>query len=166
MLRLIQLIACEKIIIDTNGGTASAIGMFETLNITVPKDAPTRVLFPLRWSVVGLWKREGEFEEPTKFVQRIIIRSPENEEAFTAESEFIALNEHYNFRNVINFNGFPVSTTGTVEVEIYLKQENQDEWVKHFSYPVNVIRTVEDNSDATEANSENTNIIENQNNNN
>jgi len=166
MLRLIQLIVCEKIIIDAEGGSVSAIGMFETLTATLSKDAPEKILFPMRWSVVGLWRRDSNFEKPAHFTQKIIVKSPENEEAFIVESDFEAKNENYNFRNVVNFVGFPVSTTGVVNIEIYLKQQDQDEWIKHFSYPVNIIRTVEDKPNASETNAENTGVVKNPNNSN
>jgi len=166
MLRLIQLIVCEKVIIDLNGGTVSAIGMFENLNAKLPSSAPEKFLYPIKWSVVGLWRRNNEFEADENFVQKIIVRTPENEEAFTGETPFVATNASYNFRNIVEFSGFPVSNTGVVNIEIYLKRENEDEWVEYSSYPVNVTRTTEDMPNANETNAENTNGIENQNNSN
>lgn len=166
MLRLIHLIVCEKVIIDAIGGTASAIGMLENITVTLPENAPEKFLYPIRWSVIGLWRRDSEFETQTNFSQKVIVRSPENEEAFTGETNFLGTNENYNFRNIVEFTGFPISTTGVVNVEIYLKQQGQDEWVKHSSYPVNVTRNMEDTPNANQAVAEDNGSVKNQNNDN
>ncbi len=62
--------------------------------------------------------------------------------------------------------GFPISTSGVVNIEIYLKEQNQDEWIEHFSYPVIIVRNMEDTPNANQANAKNINDIENQNNSN
>ncbi len=166
MLSLLHLIVCEKVIVDMNGGTTSAIAMFETLTATLPNGAPEKLLYPVRWSAMGLWRRDNEIEVPTNFMQKVIVRSPENEEAFTAETPFLVTNDNNNFRHIVEFSGFPVSVSGVVNIEIYLKQENEGEWIKHFSYPVSVIRNMEDMPNANQANAKNINDIENQNNSN
>lgn len=166
MLRLLQLIACEKVIIDVESRTASAIGMLENIVVTLPKNAPEKFLYPIKWSVIGLWRRDNEVEVQTNFSQKVIVRSPENEEAFTGETNFLVTNENYNFRNIVEFTGFPISITGIVNIEIHLKQQGQDEWVKHSSYPVNVTRHTEDMPNANKTVTEDNGSVENQNNNN
>lgn len=163
MLRLLHLIACEKFIVDHESGTTSAISMLEKISVVIPKGAPEKVLFPLKWVAVALWRREIEVENPTQFSQKIIIRTPENEEALIGENNFVISNANENFRNIINFNGFPITVTGDTNIEIYLKQEGQNEWIKHFAYPVSLERLEEGQIDADE--NQNTNNIKHQNNN-
>jgi len=133
-----------------DGGTISLIEMFENVEVALPPEAPEKSLFPMRWAAIGLWRRKVEVETPVNYVQLVLVKAPENEEVFRVESPFVVNNEHYNFRNIVNFVGIPISKTGVVDVEIYLKQEGEDEWKKHFSYPINVTRTLKEKEDDDE----------------
>jgi hypothetical protein len=163
LLRLLQLTVCEKVIIEADGGAASAIGMFETITVELSPNAPEKLLFPMRWCVMGLWRRESEIEEPTEFVQKIIVRSPEDDEVFVAENKFLVSNENVNFRNLVNMSGFPISKTGVVNIEAYVKQSGEDEWKRHFIYPINLVRLTEEKTDENENHAKNAVSVANEN---
>jgi hypothetical protein len=143
-LRLLHLTTCERAITDTAGGF-SAIAMFESIAIDVPAETPSKFLYPMKWSAVAVWGYVPDTDTTSlDYTQKTIVVSPEGEAVFTAETPFTVDPKKHAYRNIISFDGFPISVTGIMTVQVFLKSSGIKEWEYYASLPIQVERNLQE----------------------
>lgn len=153
MLELLFTIACENVIVAETGVT-SLINILEKVDSEMPAEAPEKVMVPMKWSVISLWTRGAtDVPEPIQYEQRTIVINPEGDQIFDITVPFVVSNEHANYRNLGQLNGFPISQNGTLTVEVHLRKKGDEKWEKRFTLPIVTERKIvekKENDDKTQ----------------
>lgn len=148
MLKLLYSVACENVIVAEGSGTSSLINILERIEAEVPSNAPDKVLVAKTWSCIAFWTRgQTDFLEPVTFEQRTLVISPDGQEVFDIQVPFVVSNQHVNYRNVGTVNGFPVTTSGIVKVEVFLRKQGDAKWKKFSEFPIIIERKVTEVTD-------------------
>lgn len=122
MLRLQYALACENAIIAENGVT-SLIAVLEKVEATLPSAAPEKLIIPMKWSFVCLWTRDGQdYPKPVDFEQEITVALHNGDEFSKTLQPFTVSNQHINFRNVTEFQGFPIASGGPVTIAVRIRK--------------------------------------------
>ena len=138
MARLVALIACEKVIIDTDNNV-SVINLIQELKLGVreagvtPKEGD---LVPLQWTVLSVWYRDEDDMEP--FEVEFVFLSPTKTPIFKsvpATVNFDGFTKRL-MRVVSPINLFPAWLEGWSEVVLSAKTSGQDRFVEQARYPI------------------------------
>lgn len=155
LLRLLYIVACDTVIVDAMTHLPTAVNMFEHISLRLPPTAPANFLLPKNWSVITLWTLDDRsVPKPTMFEQLVNVTSPDGHVIFEAKTEFPVSDEHNNYRNVNEFQGFPVSVDGILKVNVSLKEKGKKEVLANVFYPIWVERIVREESNADQDNVE------------
>lgn len=142
MLRLLYGIACENAIVADNGVT-SLIGVLERIDATLPASAPEKLLLPMKWFFVTLWTRDkNPFPAPTRYEQEIRVTTSDGDEVNKTIQPFTVSNNHVNFRNVTEFQAFPLSPGGQVDVHVRIRKTGKGKWSVPTQYTIRSGRTI------------------------
>src|SRR5678815_2971847 len=143
MLRLLYALACEQVLVAENGVT-SLINILERMEAEVPPDAPDgRLMIANKWHTIAFWTRGAqEVAEPVTYEQRTVVVTPDGETFLDVVVPFKVSNENINYRNVIAANGFPLTKSGILTVEVHLRKQGDENWEKYSEYPIITERKV------------------------
>ena len=142
MLKLLYAVACENVIVAENGLT-SLIGILERIEAQVPPDAPETAMVAKSWQCIAFWTRgTTDFPEPVSYEQRTLIVTPKGVAVFDIQVPFIVSNSHTNYRNLGTVNGFPITQSGILTIEVYLRKKGEEHWEKYSEYPIIVERNI------------------------
>jgi hypothetical protein len=144
ILHLQYSIPCEKPLVS-EGNQTSIILVLEKVLSELPKEAPEKLLVPFNWSLVTLWTRGNiSFPKPVEFEQKCVVTDPQGDSLPDIINSFTVSNEHLNFRNIIEFPAFPITQTGMVTVDTYLRKKRSKDWIKFGSFQIMAERKVKE----------------------
>lgn len=147
MLRLILFAACEQLIVGQNNNT-SLINVLEVINTTLLAEVPPDAAIPMKWHVVSLWQRTEDSDEPKQYEQRIDIVRADGVVIGGGAQEFTVTNDHLNFRNHLEIQGFPVGVAGTCSVKLHLREAGEsNEWREAADLPILVAHIMAERPD-------------------
>jgi hypothetical protein len=152
MIKAFLFAACEKVIISDKNNT-SLISVLERVTVNRRSDIeiPLDAALPFNWGIVTLWHRLGELEEPKTYQARIELKLPNGESGMGIELEFEVTNQHINYRNEVSFPFFPIGMSGTCLLTLdYKQKDSEEDWQTVGAYPIIVIHSVEEISNAEE----------------
>lgn len=139
MLKLLIYAPCEKVII-ADDKTASIISMMESVKVNVAGELPADALAPIRWSILSLWKRDQEMQEPIEIEERTDVLRPDDTVATGGTTKFTVTNEHLFYRSLVQVPIFPIGLPGVVKVKCRTRQTNPEtEWTEFAEFPLLVI---------------------------
>ena len=87
MLKLLIYAPCEKVIV-ANDETVSVISLMESISVNIGGEMPADALAPIRWSVLSLWKRDQEIQEPIDIEERTDVLRPDDTVATGGTTKF------------------------------------------------------------------------------
>lgn len=139
MLKLLVYAPCEKVIVAVDQ-TVSLISMMESVQVNVGPDLPADALAPIRWSILSLWKRDQEVQEPVQIEERADVVRPDGIVATGGTTKFTVSNDHLFYRSLVQVPVFPIGLPGFVKVRCQTRQTNPDtEWTEFAEFPLLVI---------------------------
>jgi hypothetical protein len=128
---------CEKIILAKDN-SVSMISLFEEITITVPADKPIppNAIFPMKWSIMTLWRRE-ENEEDIEFEEKCELVTEEGKNAIEASVKF-KMPTLFN-RVIMEIHGFPLHE-GQCRLSMSLRETNPpSNWREIAEFPLKII---------------------------
>ncbi|MBI3650400.1 MAG: hypothetical protein HY231_05065 [Acidobacteria bacterium] len=139
MLKLKIFAPCERVIVGEDGLT-SMIALLERVNADLREDIPEDAVIPMRWSILTLWHRDAELENPITYQQRLEIIKPDGNQAGSMIVDFLVNNEFENFRNVMNVDKFPIGIPGKCFLKTFLREiGDENQWHEIAEYSIQVI---------------------------
>lgn len=152
MLDLLFIIPCEKAILAEDE-TVSAITIMEAVGIDVEENTPPKLLLPMKWHVITLWRRNQDIPKPIKFEQLVEVIAANGDRVIRHQVEFVVSQDFLNFRNMTDFLGFPITTEGDCLVELSLRKKGQKKWQKYKTFPIATLKNfVEGGEDVSNKN--------------
>ena len=139
MLKLLIYAPCEKVIV-ANDETVSVISLMESISVNIGGEMPADALAPIRWSVLSLWKRDQEIQEPIDIEERTDVLRPDDTVATGGTTKFTITNQHLFYRSLVPLPIFPIGLPGFVKVKCRIRQINPEtEWTEFAEFPLLVI---------------------------
>lgn len=141
MPRLLTLLACERVLLDTEENSISAISIIHDLKLNVPEAPPKDAVAPLNWAVISIWSRTDNERKPIEIRTRLLL--PSGTQAFVNDGEQTFDNFTKTYQRVITrIPAFPVGEQGEISVVVSVREKGQPEFSDvasykiHFSYEV------------------------------
>jgi hypothetical protein len=136
MPKLLLFTPCEKIIIDSEGGTLTLVSITHQIRYAAMpgEEVPANAAIPLQWTIVSMWEKEPGDEE-IQFEQRFtIIRK---DETIVLEQLIPWKFEKEVQRVFLRVVGFPI-VTGRLRLILWLRKSGE-QWTEMASCPLEVI---------------------------
>jgi len=139
MMKLMLFAPCEKLIIGKDNHS-SLITVLEHIQLDIKAGAeiPNDAAAPYRWTVISLFHRDFEIDKPTDYETKVELISPSGKANMGGTTVFNVTNEHYNFRNLLDFPVMPVEA-GIHKLMLYLKKMEEENWEQVGEYPIRVV---------------------------
>jgi hypothetical protein len=136
MIRHIWSVLCSKVAIDRSSNNISLFEVIEAAQLisTVEINFPANV--PYDGTFVTLWAREQP-NVPTTVQARMRFLAPTGQELIVHQSP-IDLQATSRSRHIVNLNGLRVGGPGIHEFEVSWRQNDQDDWHRVASIPVDL----------------------------
>lgn len=142
MIRLVVFVPCERLIIGQDN-LSSLINVLEHVQVPVDnRDIPENAGVPFNWTVLALWHREIEMDEPVLYDVKFELVSPNGKAAISGNVNFVVSNEHLNFRNTFIFPVFPLTEPGIHKALLSYKRSDEEVWEQVGEYPIQLIHNL------------------------
>lgn len=146
MLRLLNIIPCQRVIIDKTSQTVSVIDLLENIQLETPKNSPDKFLFPFKWSLLVLWRRTESLKDSDKLLQQVVVSDGFGNEVYKTSNEIIILPNIQIYRGILEFREIPVAEVPmTMEIKVYLSKE-REAVTEVGSYPLFITRKYTENN--------------------
>jgi hypothetical protein len=139
MPRLLAFVACERVILDTEG-LASLIRVIESVEVTVPKEVelPPGISAPKEWSTISIWSLDrsetGLYEQQTEMVTGDGIIAMHTEPR-VLESTIPSVRTGAKIVSALY--AIPI-VEGRLELRLSYRKVGDPEWMPAATYPIEV----------------------------
>jgi hypothetical protein len=133
MIKLALLTACERVIIEAETKSVSAITIFTGVKLAIPATAPpppSNAAVPKDWSILAGWDIEDE-EVGKEIVQYTDILFPDGKPFIEKGALKFLIEKSKRHHNTTRLLGFPVGQMGTYEIRVWIEADNMPITDKH-----------------------------------
>lgn len=128
------LAICEKVIIDTESGTVSAISFFTKVTGSTPEKPPANAVVPKDWAVLAAWDFSDEVERAKDFVQRIEVFFADGQSFTTGTIPIKFKSDEMRSHTTARLQGFPFGSEGKVRATVWLEVDGQAVTERHSGF--------------------------------
>jgi hypothetical protein len=127
------LVTCDKVIVDSETHTVSAISLFTKLTANIPEPPPPDAVIPKEWAVLAGWDSEDE-DIGKEFVQCIEIFFAGGKPFIDTIRVMFKIDKTERQYNSIRLFGFPLGQAGRCELKTWLEHDGIPITDKHSTY--------------------------------
>jgi len=150
MIEHVWTVLCHRSVVDGETNNISLIDVLERIGISLPPERATtllqsdasgaqqRLMIPLSFEVVTLWKRVS-LQEPAHGKGRLVLIGPDASELAVAREFEVDLTSHARLRSRARLSGIPLTTAGEYRFRTELLIDGEANWRQVGTTPFEVV---------------------------